>query len=157
MNLPYRLCRKFTRPLIALASLLLAGCDYEVPLTTKPARAVDHRLIGDWVSPDSWIKVRPFDGEHYVIFHNGGFFRAWHSTVAGLPLVTVQAIEDKERRYAYLAYNLSDDGKRLNLRFVRDEVVSKKIKDTVAMQKAIEQHAKQPELLSDLTPFTRLK
>lgn len=148
---------KFILPVIAIASLLLAGCDYEVPLTAKPDRAVDERLIGDWVSPDSWIKVRPFDTEYYMIFHNGGFFRGWHSTVAGLSLITVQSIEGEGKHYAYLAYDLSADGKRLNLRFVSDEIVSKKIKDTAGMQKALEQHAKHPELLSELTPFTRLK
>lgn len=157
MNLDRLPFRKLLFSAFAIASLLLGGCDYEVPLSEKPERAIDGRLIGEWVSPDSWIKVRPFDTDHYVIVHNGALFRGWHSTVAGLSLVTVQALEDKNRRYAYLAYEISADGRRLDLRFVRDDVVSKKIKDTAGMRKAVEQHAKHPELLSDLIPFTRLK
>lgn len=159
MHLAPTALRKVLLPFIAVASLLVAGCDYSVPLSTKPERAVDERLIGDWISPDSWMKVRRFDAENYVVYHNGTTFRAWHSAVAGLPLITVQELESKpgDTKFAYLAYDVADDGRRLNLRVVRDEVVSKKINDTAAMRKAVEQHARHPDLLTEIIPFSRMK
>lgn len=151
--------RALLRCVVLSASLLLAGCDFTVPLSTKPDRAIDDRLLGDWISPGAWMKIRAYDGENYIVYHNGTAFRAWHSSVAGLPLITVKEIESKpaEGKFAYLVYEVADDGRRLNLRVVSDEVVSKKINDTAAMRQAIERHAKHPELLSEVFPFSRIK
>ena len=159
MNLAPAALRRALILFIAAAGLLLAGCDYTVPLSAKPDRKIDERLLGEWISPSSWMKVRRFDAENYVVYHNGTAFRAWHSPVAGLPLLTVQELESKpgSTKFAYLSYDVTGDGQRLNLRVVRDEVVSKKINDTAAMRQAVEQHARHPELLTEEIPFSRMK
>ncbi len=149
--------RRLVLPLLSLLCLLLAACDYQVPLSLRPDRAIDERFVGDWISPDGWMKVRRFDAENYVIYHNGAVYRAWHSTVAGLPLITLQSIETKETRFAYLTGTLSSGDDRLDLRLIRDEVVSKKINDIAAMRLAIEQHAKDPGLFTSAVPFSRMK
>lgn len=98
---------------IAGCTLALIACDYDVPLTTSPTRRVDVRLLGDWwiIAADKeqreprleHMKIRQFDDSNYTISYQGDLYRAHHSDVASLPLVSVQSIEDKERKYLYFA------------------------------------------------------
>ena len=37
---------------LAATCLLLFGCDYDFPLTAKPAHKIDPRLVGDWAPVD---------------------------------------------------------------------------------------------------------
>jgi hypothetical protein len=143
--------------LLAITALSLTGCDYSVPLTAEPTGKIDERLLGQWISPEAWMKVSRFDDRYYVIYYNGQVFRAWHSSVADLPLFTVQAIDSKDRKYAYLTATFADSGDRLNLRVVRDDVIAKTITDSAAMQKAMVQHRNDPGLLTDEVPFSRMK
>jgi hypothetical protein len=141
----------------SILGLLLAGCDYDVPLSAQPDRPIDEKLIGNWISPDGWMTVRRFDADNYVVFHNGTMYRAWHSTVGTRGFVTVQSLEPDRKKYAYHTYSLTAGGRRLDLRFVGEEVVPKSIKDTAEMRQVVERHAADPKLLSDPVPFTRMK
>lgn len=138
------------RPVVAwfalLLGLALAGCEYDVPLTKEPTRGVDARLTGDWIAKDGWMKVRALDAQGYVIFHDGKLFRAWHSAAAGLPLMTVQDVDSPKRKYYYLGYALSEDGRRLTVRVVNDKVVPDETPDSGAVQKIFEQNARNPAL-----------
>lgn len=138
------------------AALLLGGCDYDVPLSPGPERAVERKLAGNWLSPHGWMMVRRFDADHYVVVHNGSAYRAWHSHVEGVAYITLQSLDREPARYAYLTYQLSGDGRRIEVRFVRDDVVPKTINETAAMRRAVAQHAGAAGLLSDPEPFTRL-
>jgi hypothetical protein len=139
-----------------LAVLLLTGCDYDVPLTEKPNRAIDEKLLGNWLSPDGWMSIRAFDAQHYVVSYNGSVYRGWHSTVAGQALVTLHSLDAKSPKYTYVAYALTRDDRRLDVRIARDEVLSKEIKDPAAMRTALEQVAPNPALFTEPVPFTRL-
>ena len=142
--------------LALLAGLLLTGCEYEVPLSAQPVRPVEDTLVGNWMSPGAWMMVRRFDADHYVVVHNGSTFRVWHSDVAGRPFVTVQPLDAENPKFSYLTFQLSEDRRRLDVRFVRDEVIPKTITSTAAMRRAIEQQGASENFLSNVAPFVRM-
>jgi len=62
--------RGFTLGIVAVVCCLaFSGCEYEVPITSKPTRKIDKRLLGDWLEKDSGptgkeklqMKVRKLD------------------------------------------------------------------------------------------------
>jgi hypothetical protein len=160
MNKPRSIIRKFTSGIIAAACLFaFIGCEYEVPLTSKPTRKVDERLLGDWISKDGKekMKVRRLDDSIYIVSYNGDLFRAFHSDVAKTSFVSVQDIDSPDRKYSYFAWKLSDDGKRLGLRLVNNKVIPNENKDPESIQKLLEKNLQNPELLGDEEPFTKEK
>ena len=61
-------------------------------------------------------QIRPYDQSTYVVNHNDALYRAWHSDVDGLPLITLQSIDSDERKYQYWTWRVSDDGSEMTLR-----------------------------------------
>ena len=160
MNRLRTIIRKFTPGIIAAACFFaFSGCEYEVPLTSKPTRKVDERLLGDWTSKDGKekMKVRRLDDSIYIVSYNGDLFRAFHSDVAKTSFVSVQDIDSPDRKYAYLTWKLSDDGKRLGLRVVNNKVIPNENKDPESIQKLLEKNLQNPELLGDETQFSKEK
>ena len=155
----YSAPRLFTRAtsLLAVACLFFTGCDYEVPLSAQPTRPTEDALLGNWMSPDAWLMVRRFDADHYVVFHNGGVYRAWHSDLAGRAFVSVQSLDGENPKYAYFTYEVGSEGRRLNLRFVTEKLVPKTIRDSNTMRETVARYAADPALLSDPAPFSRMK
>lgn len=137
----------------------LIACDYDVPITTTPTGPVDERLLAEWtlVSPgkSEHMKIRKFDDSNYVVSYDGDLYRAHHSNLAGLPLVSVQWIDGDERKYAYFSWRLSDDTNRLTIRTIRASVVPKETKDTATIAKLIERHRDNPELFEETHQYTR--
>ena len=152
--------QKFTLGIVAaLCIFALSGCEYEVPITSNPTRKVDERLLGDWTSKDGKdkMKVRRLDDSIYIVSYNGDLFRAYHSDVAKTPFVSVQDIDSADRKYAYLTWKLSDDGKRLGLRVVNTKVIPNEIKDSAGIQKLLEKNLQNSELLEEEAEFTKEK
>ena len=79
------------------------------------------------------LRVRSLDDSTYVVYYDGDLFRAYHSDVAEMPFVSVQDLNSTDRKYAYVVWKLSDDGKRLTLRSVSDKVVPKETRDSAAI------------------------
>ncbi|MEO8427423.1 MAG: hypothetical protein ABI651_09955 [Verrucomicrobiota bacterium] len=152
--------RRFTLGIMAVACFFaLSGCDYEVPLTAKPTRKVDEKLLGDWIPKDGKekMKVRRFDDTIYIVSYDGNLYRAFHSDVAKTSFVSVQDIDSPDRKYAYLTWMLSDDGKRLGLRVVNNKIIPNENKDSETIQKLIEKNLQSPELLGEETQFNKEK
>ncbi len=124
-------------------------------MTKEPTRNVDDRLLGDWIAMGGWMKVRRLDASGYVIFHDGRLYRAWHSETAGLPLVSVQDIDSNKRKFAYLSYTLSDDGRRLTLRVVNDKLIPDDTKDSDRVKQLFEKHARDPALFGEGFVYVR--
>jgi hypothetical protein len=162
MNTMKCIARKFAYGIAAaVCCFAFSGCDYDVPITASPTRKVDERLLGDWVSSSSdrkeTMKVRRLDDFIYIVSYNGEWFRAYHSDVAGTSFVSAQEIETAERKYAYLAWRLSEDGRQLGLRVVRNKVISKESKDSAVVQKLLAENLQNAALLEDENQFTRAK
>jgi len=153
----------FSIALAAASLLVLAGCDYEVPITAGPTRPVDPRLLGDWVSFDQEeqkmdeMSVRQLDEFNYVVGIDHDIYRAFHTDHAGLSFVSVQDLNSSSRKYVYYVWRLSPDNSRLVLQRVRQELVPDTTKDSVAIQKLITDHVSDPKLLDKELAFTRKK
>lgn len=160
MNLSSLICRRFGfGVVICLSILAFAACEYEVPITPSPTRKVEERLLGDWVSLDGkeQMKVRRFDDNIYIVYYDGDLFRAYHSDVAETPFVSAQDINSRERKYAYVVWKLSNDGKRLSLRSVQSTVIPKEQKDSARVAELLKENTKNPELFGEEIEFNKEK
>jgi len=144
---------------IGLCSLVFTACQYDVPITSNPTRKVQERLLGDWTSIDGKekLKLRSLDDSVYIVYYDGDLFRAYHSDVAETPFATVQDLNSSDRKYAYVVWKLSDDGKSLRLRNVNDKIVPKESKDSAAVAMLLEKNARNPDLLGEEIQFRKVK
>ena len=136
--------------LLALASFALGGCIYDVPVTASATRNIDARLVGDWASEDGKenLKVRELSGTTYLLLFNGDPFRAYHSDVAGVSFVTVQDLDRREQKYAYVKYMLSPDGRSLTAWSVSLDVVPKTMRTSGEVRRLLRQNAANPKLFN---------
>lgn len=157
-----RVCRTLALAGVSVVCCLsFSGCegDYAVPITSGPTRKIDGRLLGNWVSKDGAdkIKVRSLDDSIYIVSYNGDLYRAFHSDVGKTPFISVQDIDSADRKYAYLAYKLSDAGKLLELRAVNTRIIPKETKNSVKVQKLLKINLPRAELFEDESQFGREK
>ena len=144
---------------IGLCCLAFAACQYEVPITSAPTQKVQEQLLGNWRSTDGKeeLKLRRLDDSVYIVYYDGDLFRAYHSDVAEAPLVSVQDLNSNDRKYAYVIWKLSDDGKHLTLRNVSDKVISKETEDSAAVAALLTKNARNPELFGEEIEFRKEK
>ncbi|HEY3659875.1 MAG TPA: hypothetical protein VGK91_01460 [Candidatus Udaeobacter sp.] len=144
---------------IGLISLALTACQYDIPITSAPTRKVQERLLGDWTSADGTekLKLRSLDDSIYIVYYDGDLFRAYHSDVAETPFATVQDLNSSDRKYAYVVWKLSDDGKKLRLRNVNDKVVPKETKDSATVVALLTKNAGNAELFGEEIEFKKEK
>jgi hypothetical protein len=139
--------------------LAFSACQYDVPITSTPTRKVPEQLLGDWKSTDGKeeLKVRSLDDNVYILYYDGDLFRAYHSDVAETPFASVQDLNSNDRKFAYVVWKLSDDGKSLNLRNVTDKVVPKETKDSATVVALLTKNARNPELFGEEIEFRKEK
>ena len=144
---------------IGVCLVACTACQYDVPITSAPTRNVQERLLGDWTSADGkeHMNVRRLDENTYVVYYDGDLFRAYHSDVAETPFASIQDLNSTDRKYAYVVWKLSDDGKRLSLRNVSDKVISKKTKDSAAVVALLTKNASSPDLFGEEIEFRKEK
>ena len=116
-------------------------------------------MLGDWRSSDGKeeLKLRRLDDNVYIVYYDGDLFRAYHSDVAETPFATVQDLNSGDRKYAYVVWKLSDDGKNLRLRSVNDKVIPKETKDSAAIVALLTKNARHPELFGEEIEFRKEK
>jgi hypothetical protein len=144
---------------IGLCCLAFAACQYEAPITSAPTRKVHEQLLGDWRSDDGKeeLKLRKLEDSVYIVYYDGDLFRAYHSDVAETPFATVQDLNSSDRKYAYMVWKLSDDGKHLSLRNVNDKVISRETKDSATVVALLTKNARNPELFGEEIEFRKEK
>jgi hypothetical protein len=142
-----------------LFSLALGACQYDVPITSSPTGKVREQLLGNWRSSDGKeeLKLRRLDDSIYIVYYDGDLFRAYHSDVAETPFTTVQDLNSSDRKYAFVIWKLSDDGKNLRLRSVNDKVVPKETKDSATVVALLTKNALNPELFGEEIEFQKEK
>jgi hypothetical protein len=143
---------------VGLCILAFDACQYEVPITSGPTRKVQEQLLGNWISLDGKenMRVRRLDDSTYVVYYDGDLFRAYHSDVAEMPLVSVQDLNSNDRKYAYVDWKLSSDGTRLTLRSV-NKVIPKETKDSAVVAALFTKNARNPELFGEEIEFRKEK
>lgn len=144
---------------ICLCTLAFTACQYDVPITSGPTRNVQERLVGDWTSADGQekLKLRRFDDSTYIVYYDGDLFRAYHSDIGDIPFATVQDLNSRDRKFAYIIWKLSDDGKSLRLRNVNDKVIPKETKNSAAVVALFKKNASNPELFGEEIEFSKKK
>jgi hypothetical protein len=144
---------------IGLCSLAFTACQYDVPITSAPTRKVQEQLLGDWRSSDGKeeLKLRRLDDSIYIVCYDGDLFRTYHSDVGETPFATVQDLNSNDRKYAYVVWKLSDDGKQLSLRNVSDKVISKETKNSGTVVALLTKNASKPELFGEEIEFRKEK
>jgi hypothetical protein len=144
---------------ICLCTLAFTACQYDVPITSGPTRNVQERLLGDWTSADGQekLKLRRFDDSTYIVYYDGDLFRAYHSDIGDIPFATVQDLNSRDRKYAYIIWKLSDDGKSLRLRNVNDKVIPKETKNSATVVALLKKNAGNPELFGEEIEFSKEK
>src|ERR1700745_1002617 len=92
-----------------------------------PLAKCRNNFWGNWVSLDGKenMRVRRLDDGIYIVYYDRDLFRADHSDVAETPFASVQDLNSNDRKYAYVVWNVSDDGKRLSLRNVSNKIIPK--------------------------------
>jgi hypothetical protein len=162
-------------PLLATAIVIaaLAGCDeFEVPITAGPTRNIEPALLGDWMMTEEKegdsrkysrdrLRIRSFDRFTYVVEHNESLYRAWHSDVDGIPLVTLQSLDSDERKYQYWSFDVTADGSELTLRAVNSDgsmskgVIPSQLPDSAAAAASIRKHREDPRLFAGKVKFLK--
>ncbi len=143
---------------VCLCILAFSACEYEVPITPSPTQKVQERLLGDWTSTDGKekMKVRKLDDSVYIVYYDGDLFRAYHSDIGETPFVSVQDLNSNDRKYAYVAWKLSDDSKRLSLRSV-NKLILKETKDSAVVAALLTKNIRSPELFGEEIEFRKEK
>jgi len=120
---------------------------------------VQEQLLGNWKSADGKeeLKVRSLDENVYIVYYDGDLFRAYHSDIAEIPFVSVQDLNSTDRKFAYVVWKLSDDGKNLRLRSVNDKMIPKDTKDSTAIVALLTKNAENPELFGEQIEFRKEK
>ncbi len=120
---------------------------------------MQERLLGDWTSADGkeQLKLRSLGDSSYIVYYDGDLFRAYHSDVAEMPFATVQDLNSRDRKYAYVIWKLSDDGKNLRLRNVNDKVVPKETRNSATVVALLTKNASNPELFGEEIEFRKEK
>ena len=144
---------------VAIGGFLLAGCEYDFPIAPKPTRAIDAKLMGDWVSVDGkdTMKVRQLDDTTYVVSYNHELYSAIHTDLESVPFVSVLHLDPTNRKYAFLTWALSDGDSRLRLRVVSSKVIAKDTRDSAALQAQLKRQAGNPDLFGFQQDYTRAK
>lgn len=150
--------------------MLAAGCDYTVPLVTRPELDVDPALVGLWQRAAEGGKVEgllvlPMSKQEYLVsFPAGGpdamFARATLWRQHGLTLVQLDwfgtargnAPEDK-RTYQYASYVVKGD--ILSVRMVSTEVVDREIATSRKLARAIAANRENPKLFREEMVFRK--
>jgi len=83
--------------------------------------------------------------------------RAYHSDIAETPFASVQDLNSNDRKYAYVVWKLSDDGKHLTLRGVNRNVIPKETKDSAAVAALLKKNARNPQLFGEEIQFSKEK
>jgi hypothetical protein len=149
--------------LLAVGALLLTGCNYDVPLTEKPTRQIDERLLGVWVADnkedkkEEFMVVRKFDDSTYVVALDHDIYRVFHSDFADNPFLSAQDLNFGDGKYTYYVWQLSADGVKLSLKGVSTKVVPGETKGRAALQKLIKANLANPKLYGDTLVFTLKK
>jgi hypothetical protein len=147
----------------AVACLLFNSCEYEVPITEKPTRKIDEKLLGDWEAKDDSdgktvkMKVVKLDDANYIVSFDEHLYRVYHSDVGKTPFVSVQDLGSDSKPYSYSVWKLTEDGALVG-RSVSDKVVPDATKDSATVQKLLKQNLDNPELFEkNEMRFTKVK
>lgn len=142
--------------------ILLAGCDYEVPMSQTAASAADPALAGTWTGQSSEGKTAAMDiktsGTDYTATYTEDgssiILKGFAVSAAGLNLIQFELQNaDNQNKYLFVKYELTSEG--LSVYRLNPEVVSAKCKTTEELLGDIAVHKQNPLLFAEPLKFSR--
>lgn len=152
--------KKMILPVILM---LLAGCDYEVPLSHTSTSAADPALAGTWTGrfadgkPTS-MEIKISGTDYYANYGEAGearlTFKGFGVSTAGLNLIQLELQNaETQSKYVFVKYELTPEG--LSAYRLNPDVVSAKCRTTEELINDIAVHRKNPFLFTE--PLTFIK
>ena len=156
--------KKILLPIIAM---LLAGCDYEIPLSQTAAGPANPKLTGTWSGQSTDGKPISMEfktsGMDYSVTYTDTegsdtlSFKGFEIKVAGLNLIQLELQTDdkdfKNNRYLFVKYELTAEG--LSVYRLNTEVVSAKCQTTEELLNDLTAHKQNPLLFTEPLKFTK--
>lgn len=151
--------------------ILLAGCDYTVPLVSKPAIAIDRSTVGLWQrtaknGQTEHLLVVPLDEQEYLVSYpsrseDAMFARACLARVADMTLVQLKwfatgeaRLPDDDRVYQFASYSVKGD--TLTVRLLNSDIIKKDVTSTAELVKAITANKNATNLFREGMVFTKV-
>jgi hypothetical protein len=161
----------------AVAILLLAGCEYESPLTKEHNLAVDPTVFGLWEpipiegdlsKQDERMMILKYSETEYLIHYPPGgndeaYYRGYPVNIGGVSCVQLQVIgtadgppgKDTKDLFHVVSYQLTDG--RLDIRRLNTDVVDDALKTTAELRNAFLKHKHNKDLFKDPAVFRKIK
>jgi len=155
--------------LLPVVLMLLAGCNYEVPLSQTASAPANPALAGTWtgqsadgkhVSMEIKISGTDYTATYTSTYTEGSdalTFKGFEITASGRNLIQLELQNaDKDfqnNRYLFVKYELTPDG--LSVYLLNTEVVSAKCQTTEELLKDIDVHRQNPLLFTEPLKFTK--
>lgn len=157
--------------LCVFVCLVLAGCDFTVPLSATPGMAIDTRAVGLWEmsKPDGKTErllILPFnDREYFVSWPEAAptelYARAHLFRFSGMVLVQLYwfgnsdgAVPDDERNYQIATYTMTGDA--LEIRLLNADLIGKDFRSAADLARAIEANNNNPDLFREIMAYKKV-
>lgn len=167
---------KYVTTMLVTTILLLAGCEYDAPLTKEHTIPIDSAVLGEWESvPDSdekpttkytMVILRYSDTEymiHYPTGKDGLYYRGYPINVGGISCIQLEVLgaedgsldKDEEDLFHVASYEIKKG--ILEVKTLNTDVVDDELKDSEALRKAFLKNTKNKDLFEDPGKFKRKK
>lgn len=167
---------KHVTALLGAAVLLLAGCEYESPLTKDHTLAIDPAILGLWAplpesgdasNPDERMMILKYSDTEYLIHYptgkDGIYYRGYPIQIGGIACVQLQVLgtakgpleKDESKLYHVASYQLQDG--QLQIKTLNTDLVDNKLKTTDELVQAFLAQKDNAELFTDPGLFQRVE
>lgn len=161
---------------LSVAVLLLAGCEYESPLTKEHSIAIDSAVLGLWEPiPDEeeepkqeerMMILKYSDTEyllHYPAGKGGLYYRCYPIKIGGVSCVQLQVIgtgdgppkKDEKDLFHVVSYQLANA--ELEIALLNTDLVDDGLKTTEALRQSFLKHKGNKELFTNPGRFKRIE
>lgn len=151
--------------------LVLAGCDFTVPLSAAPELPIDTRAVGLWemAKPNGnteRLLILPFnDHEYFISWPEAAstelYAKAHLFNFSGMVLVQLQwfgnsdgAVPDDDRNYQIASYAITGDA--LEIQLLNTDVIGKEFQSAADLATAIEANKSNPDLFREKMIYKRV-
>ena len=150
------------KPLLPVVLMLLAGCNYEIPLSQTASSPANPALNGIWIGSSSKdvptpMEVKISGTDYFVIYgtsSNSLCFKGFEVKANDLNLIQLELQNaETSNKYLFVKYELTPDS--LTVYQLNNDVVSAKCQTPEELLADITVHRNNPFLFSEPMKFTR--
>lgn len=151
--------KKILLPIIAM---LLAGCDYEIPLSQTAAGPANPELTGTWCGQSAdgkpvFMEIKTSGMDYSVTYTEGSdtlSFKGFEIKAAGLSLIQLELQNaDTQKKYLFAKGELTSNS--LSVYRLNTEVVSAKCQTTEELLNDLTAHKQNPLLFTEPLKITK--